>query len=71
MTCGWSQRPGLSLAEVLGSTSERPAARDLLVTADRWYTGAGGGDGAALVASLLATLADGSAAPEAAQEAST
>lgn len=44
----------MSPAEVLLSTGERAAARDLLVAADRWYTGAEGGDGAARAADLLA-----------------
>ena len=46
----------VALAEVLLSTGERAAARDLLLAAERWYTGSGGGDGAARAADLLAGL---------------
>jgi predicted ATPase/DNA-binding SARP family transcriptional activator len=46
----------VSLAEVLDAAGDRSAALDLLMAADRWYTEAGAGDGAALAARLLSTL---------------
>jgi predicted ATPase/DNA-binding SARP family transcriptional activator len=43
-------------AEVLRSAGDRPAARNLLETAHRWYTESGAGEGAALAACLRATM---------------
>jgi hypothetical protein len=43
-------------AEVLRSAGDRPAARALLDTANRWYAEAGAGEGALFAACLLATM---------------
>ena len=47
---------GVSLAEVLRAAGDRVAARDLLLSATRWYADSGAGEGAALAACLLATM---------------
>jgi predicted ATPase len=43
-------------ADVLRSAGDRPAARTLLETANRWYAESGAGEGAALAACLRATM---------------
>ncbi|MCW0215838.1 MAG: AfsR/SARP family transcriptional regulator [Pseudonocardia sp.] len=49
----------VTLARVLLDAGDRAAARDLLVSADRWFSASGSGEGAAEAAVLLAELADG------------
>ena len=43
-------------AEVLRSAGDRPAARNLLEAAHRWYSESGAGEGAAMAACLRATM---------------
>lgn len=49
----------VALAEVHLSAGDRSAARDLLTAADRWFAASGAGEGAALVAPLLAAASSG------------
>lgn len=53
------------LGRVLRGTGDRIAARAALDDADRWYQGAGGGDGALLAACLLAAMDAEDGIPEA------
>jgi hypothetical protein len=53
----------VALAQVLLATGDRPAARELLEAADRWYAASGAGDEARLAAELLATAESGTAPP--------
>lgn len=58
----------VALAEVLKAAGERPSAHDLLVEANRWYTESGAGDGATLVACVLATMRAEDGDPDALHE---
>jgi len=46
----------VALARVLLPAGDRPAARELLEAADRWYTASGAGDDAPVAAGLLADM---------------